>query len=142
GEPERGHARAGFHEEAVGVTVIAAVKLHDHVAAGGGAREPYRRHRRFGAAVHEPQHLERRHPAPDFLGQLYLGLAGRAVGPAAARGVAHRLEHGRMRMTEDQRPPGADVVDIALAVDVVELRALGAGYEKRRSADCPERPYR
>ena len=42
-------------------------------------------------------------------------------------------------MAEDQRPPGEDVVDVAVAVDVDEVRALAALDEERRAADGSER---
>jgi hypothetical protein len=46
---ERQRARAGFHEQAVAVTVIAALELHDLAAPGETAREPKRGHRGLGS---------------------------------------------------------------------------------------------
>ena len=43
-----------------------------------------------------------------------------------------------MRVTEDHRPPGADVVDVAAPVGPVEVGTLGAGHEDRRAADGAE----
>ena len=47
-----------------------------------------------------------------------------------------------MAVAEDHRPPGADVVDVALAVGVAEVRALGARDEARRAADGAEGAHR
>ena len=48
----------------------------------------------------------------------------------------------RMRMAEDHRPPGADVIDVAVTVDVDQVGALGALDERRRTAHPGERAYR
>ena len=42
-----------------------------------------------------------------------------------AAACAHRLDHRRVRVPEDHRAPGADVVDVRAAVGVPEPRALG-----------------
>ena len=100
------------------MSVIAAFELDDEVASGRRAGQPHGRHRRLRPAVHEPHHLETRHAPPHFFGELDLGLARRAVRPAALCRLADCLEYGGVRVTEDQRPPRTDVVDVALAVGV------------------------
>ena len=45
--------------------------------------------------------------------------------------VADRIEHDARRVTENRRAPGADVVDVFVAIDVPDLGALGAIDEKR-----------
>ena len=52
GVSEREHARTRFHEQAVGVTVVAPLKLHDLVAARVAARKANRAHAGFGAGTH------------------------------------------------------------------------------------------
>src|SRR5262245_49668995 len=47
-----------------------------------------------------------------------------------------------MRVAEDQRPPREDVVDVAVAVDVDEIRTFTSLDEQWPSADRLERPYR
>ena len=42
------------------------------------------------------------------------------------------------RVAEDQRPPGADVVDVAVAVGVPHVRAQAADQKRRRAADRTE----
>ena len=51
-----------------------------------------------------------------------------------ARGALHRVEHGRVAVAQDHRAPGADVVDVLLAVGVPHVGPLGAGDEARRAA--------
>ena len=53
----RGQARAGLGEQPVHVAVVGAGELQDLVAAGGGAREPDRAHRRLGARRGHAHHL-------------------------------------------------------------------------------------
>jgi hypothetical protein len=43
-----------------------------------------------------------------------------------------------MRVADDHRAPGADVVDVALAVGVPHIGAFGAGDEARRAAHRTE----
>jgi len=52
----------------------------------------------------------------------------------SSSGLLHRFDHGRMAVAQDHRAPGADVVDVALAVGVPEVGALGARDEARRAA--------
>jgi hypothetical protein len=54
----------------------------------------------------------------------------------------HGLHHVRVGVADDRRPPRADVVDIALAVGIPEVRAFGAGDEARRAAHRTEGAHR
>ena len=145
----RGHARcgreaegrkpgAGFGEQAVGVTVVAARELEDAVAPGEPAREPKCAHRRLGARGDEPHLLDRRHGVDDLLGQLDLPLRRRAEGRPVGSGFLHRLDHLRIGVAEHERAPGHDPVDVALPVRVPEVRALAARGEERILG--PDRP--
>ena len=56
-------------------------------------------------------------------------------------GLLHRADHTRMRVADDRRAPRADVIDIALAVGVPQIRALAAHEKPRRSADRAKSPH-
>ena len=142
GHAERRRRAAGRHQQAIDVPVVVAGELDDHVAAGEAAGQADRAHRGFGAGVDQPHLLDARHGLDDQLGQLALGLGRRAEARAAASGRFDRGDDGRMRVAEDQRPPGADVVDVAVAVDVPQIRALAALDDDRLAADAAERPRR
>ncbi len=139
---ERERARSRFHEQRIGVAVIAAFELDDLRAAGEAAREPDRAHRRFGARAHEPHLLERRH-------ELHSSSAistSSSVGapkerPCAAARVTASTTSG-CAWPSDERPPRADVVDVARAVGVPHERAFAALEEQRRAADCAESAHR
>src|SRR4051812_19292633 len=45
-----------------------------------------------------------------------------------------------MRMAEDERPPGADVVDVLVAIGIEEVRAESANDPGRLAADGPKPP--
>ena len=58
-------------------------------------------------------------------------------------GLDHRRERLRIGVPEDQRPPRHHPVDVAAAVDVLDLRALAAAHEQRLvEADRAHRAHR
>ena len=140
-EALRGHPRARLGEQPVDVAVVGAGELQHHLAAGRGAREPQRAHRRLGARGGHAQHVHGRHPRAHQLGQLDLAGGRRAEARAARGRVGDRVDHRGVRVAVDQRAPRADVVDVRVAVDVHDLGALGALDEDRVAADRPHRAH-
>src|SRR5216110_1534477 len=69
GETKRRDARSGFHQKAVCVTVVTAFELDDELPTGRRARQAHRGHRRLGAAVYKPHHLEAGHAPPHRFGR-------------------------------------------------------------------------
>ena len=135
--------RAGFGEQAIDVPVVGAGELEDPFAAGRGARQAHDAHRRLGAGVDHPRHLDPRHPRADLVGELDLALGRRPEAGARAGGGGDRLHDCGAGVAEDQRPPGADPVDVAVAVGIDQLEALAALDEDRVvAADRLHRPYR
>ena len=53
-----------------------------------------------------------------------------------------RRDHLRMGVPQDHRPPGADVIDVAIAVDVEQIGPFAAREENRLAADAAKRPRR
>jgi hypothetical protein len=84
----------------------------------------------------------RRHELADFLGDLDFGFGRGAEGKAVREHALHGVEHLGMNVAENHRAPRTDVVDIALAVRIPEIRALRALDEARRAADRAERTHR
>ena len=119
GIPKRRAARAGLHEQAVGVPVIAAVELDEQVAPGGAAGHADGAHRGLGARADQPHHLHRR------VGGRERPRPSRPRAPWARRSwcrapgrLGDRLDHRRGGVAEDERPPRADEVDVRPAVGV------------------------
>ena len=69
-------------------------------------------------------------------------LARRAVARPVADRRDRRLDDRGVAVAEDHRPPRADEVEVAVAVEVEEVRPVAAGDEERRAADRAERPGR
>ena len=134
--------RARLGEQAVDVAVIGAGELDQLLAPGCRAREAHGAHRRLGARVDHPHHLDRREAVADLGGELDLALGRGAVAGALRGGLGDRLDDRRMRVAADQRAPRADPVDVAMAVDVDQLEALAAIDEDRvLAADRAHRPH-
>ena len=130
-------------EQAVGVAVVAAVELDDLASRPvNAAREPQRAHRRLGARA------RRSAPSRSTAARRAISSASSTSSAVGApklvprrSAASTRRDDLRVRVAEDQRAPRADVVDVAVAVDVEEVRALAAVDEERRAADGAERAH-
>ena len=124
------------------MAVIAAVELENAAAAVAGARDAHRGGHGLGAADHEAHQLRVRIRREHALGELAFGAMRGAEREAVGGGALHRLDHARMRVTEDQRAPGHAEVEIAIAVFVDGVGALRLAEEHRRAADLAEGAHR
>ena len=138
----RRETRSGLGQQAVDVAVVVAGELDDLGAAGGGTCEPHRCHRRLRARRDQAHHLRRGNTVDHLRCKLDLRLGRRAEARAALGGTRDRLDHPRMRMPEDQRPPRAHVVDVPVPVDVLDLGAGAGPYEERLAPDRAHRAHR
>src|SRR5687768_15160684 len=57
-------------------------------------------------------------------------------------GVRDRRDYRRIGVAEDERPPGEDVVDVLVAIEIEQARARPALDEERVAADGAESPDR
>ena len=142
GDAEGGHAGAGFDEKAVGVAVVAALEFDDELAAGGGAGQADGRHGGLSAGADKAHLFDGGIAGHDALGEIGLGGGGCAEAGGVARRALDGLDDRRKGVAEDHRTPGAEVVDIAIAVGVDEVGALGALDEWRRAAHGAKGPHR
>ena len=76
GMPRRREPRARLGEQAVDVAVVGAGELDDRVAAGGRPGEPHGAHRRLGAGVDHPHHLDGAEPLGHLRRELDLAAVG------------------------------------------------------------------
>ena len=134
GVAQSGQARAGFDQQRIGMAVVAALELDELAAARGPARQADGRHGRLGARADQAHHVHAGHVAQDFFGQFDFALGRRAKREALEQRFLHRFEHRWVAVAQNHRAPGADVVDIALAVGIPKMGALGAGHKARRAA--------
>ena len=124
------------------MSVITALEFDNLAASGGAARKPDCGHRRFGPGVDHAQHLHRWHQSGDGFRHHHLCGAWRTKGQTVAYRVFHRLAYRRMVMASDHGAPGSDVVDVALAFPVEQIRTVGARGEKGLATHCLERAHR
>ncbi len=63
-------------------------------------------------------------------------------GGSVGCGFADGLNHFGVGVAKDHRTPGLHVIDVTVAVAVINLRAAGVGDENRVAADRFEGAYR
>ena len=141
-DAEGGQPRARFGKKAVAVAVIAALELYDQVAPGGRARQAHGAHGRLGSRADEAHALARRQAAANHRREFDLELGGHSVAGAARGLLRQRGDDFGMRVAQDQRAPGADVIEVGVAVGVPKTAARGAIDHDRRSADGAESAHR
>ncbi len=99
------HTRSRSHEQGVGVAVVATIELEDYVTPSGGAGEPERAHRGFGARADETHHLHRGHSLHDERREVSFGGDRCAVAGAPGNGVGKRLNDVRVSVPGDEGAP-------------------------------------
>ena len=142
GNAKSRNAGAGFHQKTVGVAVIAAFEFDDDLAAGGGARHADRGHGGLGAGADEAHLFDCRIAGRDALCKIGLGCSGCAEACGVARRSLDGFDDRWKCVAENHRTPRSEIVDISIAVGVVEIRALGALNEWRGAADRAKCPHR
>src|SRR5439155_22187084 len=78
----------------------------------------------------------------DQLRQLGFQLGRCSKAHAAPRCFLDGANHLRMRVAQDQWTPGADKIQVLIAVDIEEERSLAASDKRRIAAYCAERGRR
>ena len=119
----RGGAACG-HQQAVDVTVVVSRELDDPVAARRTPRQANRTHRRLGPGIHEPDFFDGRHGLGDHRRQFVLCFRWRAEACAMRGCLLDRLHNIGMRMPQNHRSPGSDVVEVTVAIDVEQVGSL------------------
>ncbi len=120
------------------MAVVAALELHNGVATRKAARQADRAHGRFGARTHEAHQFQGRHELDHAARELRLEFSRRAEGKAVGGDLLDGLDHLRMRMAQDHRTPGADVIDEAASIGGRHHGAGGFLEENRLAADAAE----
>src|SRR5262245_18440699 len=139
GHAQRGGAGAGGHEETIDVAVVAASVLHYHVTVRVAAGQANGAHRRLGAGADHARHFERWHQLAAQFGQLAFRFGRRAEGGPFRHRRVHVLDDARVAVAEDERTPGADEIEMTVAVDAEAIRPLAALDDDGLTADRAER---
>ena len=139
---KRQQTAACFHQQAVGMTVVAAFKLDDFVTAGKTACQTDGGHRCFRTGADKAQLLDRRHDFGDFFGNDNFAFSRRTKRQTAQCRFAHSFNDFRMGMADNRRAPRADIVGITRAVFVPNIRAFCLFDKARYAADAAECAHR
>lgn len=127
---------AGGDEKAVDVAVIVSGELDDLVATGIAPRGADGAHRSFSAGIDEADFLDRGDAADDEFGEMGFGDGGRAETRSAIDCCVNCRADFGMGVAQDHRSPGTDVIEVAIAIKVVEVGALTALKEDGLAADA------
>jgi hypothetical protein len=95
----------------------------------------------FGAGVYQPDFFTSWNKFTEFFGQFDFQGSGRAEAGAAVGGLLYGGEDFRVGMAQDHRAPREHIVDVSVAIDVVEAAAFGAFDEGWRAAHSAEGPH-
>ena len=118
------------------MAVVAAVKFDDLVAPGEPPGKADAGHGSLGAAVDHANLFDARDPIADEGGHFHLERIRNAEADTAAGGGTDGLDDDARGVAEDGGPPGANIVDILIAIDIPNAGALGALNEKGFAADA------
>ena len=142
GGPQRQSRRSGLNQETIAMPVPAALEFDNLIPSRVAPCQTHRRHRRLGARIDHPHHLHRGHHRGDARGQIGFDPGRGTKAGAPSTGFLHRRDHPRMGVAEDEWPPGTDVVNILLAVDIIESGTSTPVDEARPSTHGAKGPSR
>ena len=103
-----------------------ALEPQQRLLAGEGAREPHRHQRRLGAGRGEADTLGRRDETLDRLCPLHLARMRRAELGAFIQRLRTASVTDGVVVAQQQCAVAAEIVDVAIAIDVPFVRALSA----------------
>ena len=142
GIAERQRAGTGFDQQRVSVAVIAAVELNDLVAFGKTAGEANGGHAGLGAGIAHAHFFNARDGLAHELGHCdFERIRDAKAGPALC-GVSDGFDDFRMGVAENRWAPGADVINVVIAVDIEHVCAADSIGEKRCAADAAKSAHR
>ena len=124
------------------MTVITAAKFDELIATGIRSCQAQGTHGSLGAGVDEAHHFKRWYAIDHQSCQLILGLGGCAKAKAPLAGLHHCLHYFGMGMPQDHWPPGLDVIEVAIAIHVIEIRSLGGADEDGTTSNSAKGAHR
>src|SRR5262245_44580602 len=98
--------------------MIAAIELDDLVAPGEAASESNGGHRGLRAGIAHADFLNTWHPGTDKLRQAYLERVWNTKACTVFGRRPHRLNDFWRGMAQDSGAPGADIINVLIAVDI------------------------
>jgi len=131
-------AGTGFDQERIGMSVVAAFEFNNLFSLRVPPRQTNGRHRRFSAGIAHANFLNTGHEGADEFGHRHLqGIRYSKTDPVVG-GLLDSLDYFWMGVTEDGGAPGADVIQVFIAICVPNAGAFDLVHKKWLTADCPE----
>src|SRR5207302_4345921 len=121
----------------VGMAVITAFELDDFCPSRESARGANSAHGRFCPAGYQPHLFARRDHGRDGFGHLHFDLCWGSESRSTLELAGDRLPDAWMSVSEYQRAPASDAVQVSIAVRIVDIGALSARNEQWVAAHRP-----
>ena len=139
-QSERCDAGTGLNEQAVAVTMVAAIEFHNAIATRKSTRQTDRTQRRFSPGIDKPDLLNRGNEPRDQFRDFNLAFRWRAERCSDFKDLTQGLDDFWRTMPEDQRPPRTDIIDVFLPVGIPHVRTAATLDEERLAVNRAERP--
>src|SRR5437016_3026953 len=112
------------------MAVVPAIEFDEHVPARGRSCQAECGHCRLGTRGDEPHEVDTRKGLFDELGKFELGFGGGTEARTSVSRVMNCGDDAGVCVARDEWAPRGQVVDVTIAVDVPDRRALAAGNEQ------------
>ncbi|OQB91040.1 MAG: hypothetical protein BWX84_01584 [Verrucomicrobia bacterium ADurb.Bin118] len=115
--------------------MVTAVELDDFIASGESTRETNGAHAGFGAGIRQAHLLHAGHSLADQLGQGNLERIGNAETGAPNGSGLDGGDDFRVGMAQNSGPPGADIINVFVAIHVPDAAPRSAVHEEGLAAN-------
>ena len=122
--------------------VIAALKLDDLVPPGKSSCSTNSTHYCLCAGVYHTHHFYAGNDLVNQFCHFHFQCRGSTVTQAIFQLIPDSFQHNVRIVSQNHRPPGADIIDIDVAVLIVEVLVFGTLNKPRRTAHRLKRPHR
>ena len=120
--------------------MVAAREFDDFVSSCDTTGDANGAHGRFGAAAYESHTLHARNSSDDEFREMRLHFGWRSERSSSRGSLADSVDHLGVGMAEDHRPPGADVIDVAIAIDIKKVLCFCTLDKERGATHCTKSP--
>src|SRR3954465_13384932 len=125
-----GRMRFHAYQGSVMQSVVAAFKFDDLVPTSRGAGEAYGVHGSLRPTIAKAKHLNRK-TITDLFRQLPLHVVRHAEHRSGLQPLSHGFHDGRVAVSGHERAETEVVIDVVVAVEIAEMRALPFLYKDR-----------
>ena len=124
------------------MTVIAALELDDLVPSGKAPCSTNRTHHCLSTGIYHAHHFHTGNDLVNEFCHFHFQRCSSAVAETVFQLAAYCLQHHVRVMPQDHRTPGTNIINISVAVLVVEVLIFGTLDKSRRSAHGLKCTYR